>query len=368
MISSLKSINNTKHIALFNYDNSMCYHISVLQRLHSSPTLNKECLKLKLNEQLIDKRNICEVLMLPIKIYSEIDDSNEYLIYARMKDYFNWFVPNYVSNGGRHGYAPNTLFIYFILPVIYKYFPDKFKTIIEELHVKKINFNNIDYVYDDVIINEENTFLKNDDDRKIILECYKTMIENIPSKIDRCCFVSAVLEIFPNKDKTGGHAVTLIKGRSNIEIQNSTNSFENFYIIDDQNSISKLSDYYNLRKEKLYEISVRDIDEITIANINAIFHANCDIDPSCKFSKRVTRFVLNFEQNFLSVTEDLLKPELEYVKVKADNVLNSDSNKANGNLLKLVLIFCVGLVIGLIVGLLTRKYIWSNDSNMVINN
>ena len=354
MISSLKSINNTKHIALFNYDNSMCYHISVLQRLHSSPTLNKECLKLKLNEQLVDKRNICEVLMLPIKIYSEIDDSNESLIYTRIKEYFNWFVPNYVSNCGRHGYAPNALFIYFILPVIYKYFPDKFKNIIEELHVNKINFNNIDYVCSDVILNEKNTFLKNDNDRKIILECYKTMIENIPSKIDRCCFVSAILEIFPNKDKTGGHAVTLIKGRSNIEIQNSIDSFENFYIIDDQNSISKLSDYYNLRKEKLYEISIRDIDEITIANINAIFHAKCDIAPSCKFSKRVTRFVLNFEQNFLSTTEDLLKPELEYVKIKSYGILTNTDN-----LFKLIFIFVTGLIMGLVIGLLSNKHIWN---------
>lgn len=367
MISSLRSINNTKHVALFNYDNSMCYHISVLQRLHSSPTLNEECLKLKLDEGTIDDRNICEVLMLPIKIYSEIDDSNDAIIYTRIKEYFNWFVPKYVSNGGRHGYAPNTLFVYFMLPVIYKCFPNKFKSIIEELHVNKINFNNIDYVCDDIILNEENTFLKNDDDRKIILDCYKTMIENLPSKIDRCDFVSAVLEIFPNKDKTGGHAVTLIKGRSNIETQNNMNAFENFYIIDDQNSISKLSDYYNSRKEKLYEISIRDIDEITIANINAIFHANCNIDPSCKFSKRVTRFVLNFEQNFLSITEDLLKPELEYVKVKTSNAIISHTN--GDDFFKLIYIFCVGLIIGVIIGLLTKKYIFNTfkEVNIIHN-
>ena len=356
MISSVKSINNTKHIALFNYDNSMCYHISILQRLHSSPTLNKECSRLKLNEQTVDKNNICEILMLPVKIYSEIDDSNDSLIYARIKDYFNWFVPNYVSNGGRHGYAPNTLFIYFILPIIYKYFPTKFKSIIEELHVNKINFNNIDYVCDDIILNEENTFLKNAEDRNVILDCYKIMINNLPAKIDRYGFVSAALEIFPNKDKTGGHAVTLIKGISNIDIENGIDTIEKFYIIDDQNSISELSDYYNLRKEKLFEITIRDIDEITIVNINAIFHANCDIDPSCKFSKRVTRYVLNFEQNFLSATEDLLKSELSYTKVKMSDVLNSTNN--DSNLFKLMFIFISGLIIGLIIGILSKQYIW----------
>lgn len=365
MISSLRSINNTKHIALFNYDNSMCYHISILQRLHSSPTLNKECSKLKLSEQTVDKNNICEILMLPMKIYSEIDDSNDSLIYARIKDYFNWFVPNYVSNGARHGYAPNTLFIYFMLPVIYKYFPTKFKSIIEELHVNKINFNNIDYVCDDIILNEENTFLRNTEDRNIILDCYKNMINNLLAKIDRCDFVSAVLEIFPNKDKTGGHAVTLIKGISNIDIENGIDTIGKFYIIDDQNSISELSDYYNSRKEKLFEITIRDIDEITIVNINAIFHAKCDIDPSCKFSKRVTRYVLNFEHNFLSTTENLLKPELSYTKVKISDALNSTNT--DSNLFKLIFIFISGLIIGLIIGILSKQYLYSQPNETIKN-
>lgn len=367
MISSLISVNNTKHIALFNYDNSMCYHISVLQRLHSSPTLNELCFRLSINEQTIDKNNILEVLMLPVKIYSEINDSNDLVIYTRIKEYFQWFVPNYVSIVGRHGYAPNNLFIYFILPVIYHYFPNEFKTIIEELHVSKINFNNIDYVCDDVILNDENTFLENTEYRNIILNCYKQMISNLPNKIDRHNFVSAILEIFPNKDRTGGHAVTLILGRTNLEIENFSNNFDDFYVIDDQNTISKLSDYYNLRKEKLYEISIRDIDEITIANINAVLHAKCNIDPSCKFSKRVTRFVLNFEHNFLSTTEDLLKSELNFIDVKRKGTLE---NTSDNNLFKLLFMFICGLVVGIIIGLISNRYIWNKNTqnNTKINN
>ena len=367
MISSLISVNNTKHIALFNYDNSMCYHISILQRLHSSPTLNELCFRLNINEQTIDKNNILEVLMLPVKIYSEINDSNDLVIYTRIKEYFKWFVPNYVSIVGRHGYAPNNLFIYFILPVIYHYFPNEFKIIIEELHVSKINFNNIDYVCDDVILNDENTFLENIEYRNIILNCYKQMINNLPNKIDRHNFVSAILEIFPNKDRTGGHAVTLILGRTNLEIENFSNNFDDFYVIDDQNTISKLSDYYNLRKEKLYEISIRDIDEITIANINAVLHAKCNIDPSCKFSKRVTRFVLNFEHNFLSTTEDLLKSELNFINVKRKATLE---NSSDNNLFKLMFMFICGLVVGIIIGLISNRYIWNKNSqnNVEINN
>lgn len=252
-----------------------------------------------------------------------------------------------------------------MLPVIYKYFPTKFKSIIEELHVNKINFNNIDYVCDDIILNEENTFLRNTEDRNIILDCYKNMINNLLAKIDRCDFVSAVLEIFPNKDKTGGHAVTLIKGISNIDIENGIDTIGKFYIIDDQNSISELSDYYNSRKEKLFEITIRDIDEITIVNINAIFHAKCDIDPSCKFSKRVTRYVLNFEHNFLSTTENLLKPELSYTKVKISDALNSTNT--DSNLFKLIFIFISGLIIGLIIGILSKQYLYSQPNETIKN-
>lgn len=370
MISSIVSVNNTKHIALYNYDNSMCYHISVIQRLHSSPTLNKLCQSLDLNEKNLDKNNINQVLMLPIKIYSEIDKGgNDSDIYTRIKEYFNWFVPNYVSNRGRHGYAPNILFIYFLLPVINKYFPNDFKTIIEELHISKINFNNIDYVCNDTILNEENTFLRDEEDRKEILEQYREMINNLPKKYDRGRFVSAILEIYPNKDKTGGHAITLIRGK------NTNDELNNFYIIDDQNSISKLADYYNFRKEKLYEISIRDIDEITMANINAILRAKCNIDPSCKFSKRVSRFALNFEHNFLSISEDILKNGLEYVNPmknqtneslkdeqirKRMNQLDESRNEVKFNtnsssLFELFTIFLVGLIIGLIIGLITSN-------------
>ena len=359
MISSVRSINDTKHIALYNYDNSFCFHISDLQRLHCSPTLNKSLSQLKLNENVINKSDITEILLLPLKIYSELDDSNELMIYSRIKDYFNWFVPNFVSPSARHGYDPTRLMIYFLLPVVYKYFPDKFKTIIEEIHVDKINFNNIDYVAEDVILKDENTFIQAENDRKKMVELYKNMIENLPPKYERKSFVASVLEVYPNKDRTGGHAITLIKGISDLDMKRGIDKVD-FYIIDDQNSISKLYDYYNNRKERLYEISIRDVDEITMVNVNAIFHAKCDIDPSCKFSKRVSRFVLNFEQNFLSVVENVLKPELENV-----NKMRSDDEYKNSNTSSLMnnncfVMFILGLIIGLIIGLIVHS-IKSNE-------
>lgn len=360
MISSVRSVNDTKHIALHNYDNSFCYHISNLQRLHCSPTLNRLCRseevmkKMGSDDEVMKRGDIREVLMLPIKIYAELGDygdmdegggtAHDGVIYSRIKEYFNKFVPNFVAPAGRHGYDPTILLIYFLLPVIYSYFPERFKDVIEEIHVDKINFNNIDYVCESVIMEDKSSFVQSVEDRKTILSLYKTMIENLPKKYNRHSFVASVIEVFPNKDRTGGHAITLIKGWSttNGDIRNGE---AELFIIDDQNSISKLADYYNSRKERLYEMTIRDVDEITIANVNAIFHAKCDIDPSCKFSKRVSRFVLNFEHNFLTVKDEMLKPELRNGNSMEVEVV--EMKKWSGKVL-----FIVGLVVGLFIGIL----------------
>ena len=359
MISSITSTNGTTHICLHNYDNSFCYHITVLQRCHSSSTLNKLLLKLNINESNVDKNNIFEILILPLCIYAELNTFNDLEIYTRVKEYFKWFVPEYVSINARHGYAPNNLLIYFILPVINKYFPNEFKEILEEMHVNKIDFNNVDYVCEDIIINNDNTFLLNTEHRHDILNIYKEMMKNIPQKIDRHQFVSSTLELFPNKDRTGGHAVTLIKGSANTHDDIHDDKLQGgkldnidtmvYYVIDDQNSISELSDYYNLRKEKIYEISIRDIDEFTIADINEFLHAKCNIDSSCKFSKRVSRFVLNFEDNFLSATDYLLKPELAYIRDNSHQLLNTTNESNDDTYSQTLYTFAYGIIIGVVI-------------------
>ena len=251
-----------------------------------------------------------------------------------------------------------------MLPVVYKYFPDEFLNIIMELHIYKIAFNNIRYVAEDIILKDEDTFLKDTNYRKQILESYENMINHIPKKYDRSQFVSSCLEIFPNSDKTGGHAITLIRGISDIDIKNGIHK-DDYYILDDQNSISKLHDYYNDRKERLYKINIRDVDEVTIANINAILHAKCDIDPSCKFSKRVSRFCLDFSHNFLSQKEDILKPHLQYVKEKIiDPIVVPESNTDDCNSKTLLGVFLLGLVLGLIIG--TIVYFLADKRNKKI--
>ena len=360
MISYVKTSYGVKHIAIHNYDNSFCHHIAVLQRLHSSPLLNERLSELSLDTSTVNKSDIFEVLLLPLVIYSRLSEDNDVEIYAKLKDYFTWFVPEYVTAYGRHGYNPYLLMNYFILPVVYKYFPDLFDKILEELSLDIVNINKV-ATTSKFDINSEQSFIADKHYRMSLSDVYTKMVESLPKVTNRTTFVSAIMEVYPDREKQNGHAVTLIKGRSDIDIRDGVD-VEDYYVIDDQNAISRLSDYYNERKERIHEISIKDIDGMNIANINAIFRAKCDIDPSCKFSENVYRYSLNFDRNFNSLSTDVLKPELAYIKTKIDSL--RDPRAYNyGRILSLLFIFVVGLIIGIIIGLLTRKYIFNGDGN-----
>lgn len=390
MIKNVRSINNTLHIALFNYENSFCHHIAVLQRLHSSPTLNNLLNKYENINDISKDQYIIDIIY-PVHLYAKYkgdNDDEELQLYTNMKQYYSYFVQKYVSSVGMNGYLPLNVLVYIFMPVIYNIFPNDFQTIISELHMDKIDFNTIEYVVKDIIINESNAFFKNEFTQKQY-DLYNVMIKELPNKFVKKQFVSAVLEVYPNKDKTGGHAITLIKSIDN-----------SFYIIDDQNSISKLEDYYTLRKSRLYYISVRDIDEITIANINAILHANCTLSDECAFSKRVSRYELNFEHNFITVGEsDLLKKEFKYdtqecgcyinecgcdrksdheynhklnnykyTNDKHANEFNHEfnhdfNNERHEGFIRFIFIFIIGFIIGVV-----SSYIYHNRINKRTNN
>ena len=357
MINYVKTSYGVKHIALHNYDNSFCHHIAVLQRLHSSPLLNEELSELSLDTDTVNKSDIFEVLLLPLAIYSKLSEDNDVEVYAKIKDYFTWFVPGYVSPAGRRGYNPYHLMCYFILPTIHKFFPNSFEKILEELSLDVVNINKVATPSKFDILSDQ-SFIADEHFRNSLKDEYTKMIEALPKVTVRTTFVSAIMEVYPDREKQNGHAVTLIKGRSDIDIRDGVD-IEDYYVIDDQNAISRLSDYYNERKERIHEISIKDIDGMNVANINAIFRAKCDIDPSCKFSENVYRYSLNFDRNFNSLSTDVLKPELAYVKTKIDTLRDPKAYNY-GRTLSLLFVFVVGLVIGIIIGLLTRKYIFND--------
>jgi hypothetical protein len=137
------------------------------------------------------------------------------------------------------------------------------------------------------------------------------MLSIIPDQYTPKPFVSAVLEISPSKDFTGCHAITLLK---NIDGK--------YTIIDDQNAILSLQDYYESKKERLYEITIRDIDELTAIELNNYLHGTCNIDATTGLARRMTRFTINFDDNFLKVDQFMYKTMGDAVEEVRTKMLN----------------------------------------------
>ena len=308
-IEYIVSRSGTYHIPLYNYENKFCYWLSILQRLHTSNTLNRCVIDYFSNNR--PNQNIESILLKPVYLYalfdgSDVTNSNIIRIYDAIRSYLIEYIPQVVHVYAKNGYLPELLLVQYYSPIIFHLFRDSFVSIMDEIHVNKIEFEPALSTVEDAM-RVKNQFLKNDEDQKYMFNLYKSMSESIAQNIESFKlepFVSATLEVYPNKDHTGGHAITLLYGVSNIDPDN-----EMFYIIDDQRSISPLHTYYTNRNERVHEISLRDVTDVTVANINNVLHTQASIDPNCKFSQRVTRYSLSFEDNFLSPSDELIKSE-----------------------------------------------------------
>ena len=281
--------------------------MSVLQCLHSSPELNEQAKNLFTNiddkkiESVIKSNNIFDILILPVTIYAQLDyTSSEDRIktYELLQYYLSLLASNIVSENANNGYYPNKLMCYFMLPVIFKLFPKSFDKILKELQIDTIEFNKADYVIHDLIIGEK-TFLKNTEHKELILKEYNEMLQVIPEIMNLDSFCCQTLSIRTNKNKSegvdyGGHAVTLIYGSSDEEP-----TIKHYFVIDDQNDISILSLYYLHRNERIYELSIRNVNKKVINEINDIFKRECKVDDQFnRFENRVYRYVLIFEHSF----------------------------------------------------------------------
>lgn len=389
MIKYITSKNQTHHFGLYNHRNSYCHYIGVLQRLHSCPTLNSILLsessefgisKLYQNsnsnfvidtnyETLANNFNlpINEVkyisnVMYPVFLYATFERSltNDTEIFDSIRQYFPNFESEFISANSRDGYFPETVLTTIFLPIVYKLFPSKFELILRELAIDVINFENICCEVNSIISNESRLFFSNGFDQ-IQLSYYNNMMSKLPSKIEKNSFCAAVLEVFPEKE-SGGHAVSLI---SCIEPE------ETFYIIDDQHTISTLNDYINRRLERLYSITLRDVDEITVANLNAFIQGRVETNSNTKtttlyIEKRVNRYEMKPKQKGFSFTGGYRKESL----IGGFGPESETKENLNG-ISKLILLltsfeFIVGMLTGLIISTIVaiislkvvRGYIW----------
>ena len=305
-------------------------------------------------------------------------------IYSQFDSFFNDFVPNYVHPIARNGYVPHFLLIYCYCPLLYHKYPNDIMKIIDEIHIDRTEFDVSPSVAED-IITRKNPFIADTEFQKSLVGWYLEFVDKLKDiqSLPLNPFCSATLEVFPNKDHTGGHAITLLYGTSNLKPDK-----PGFFIIDDHNTISKFHDYYNKHNERLYEISIRDVDDTMITLLNKCLHDKCSIDKHCKFSSRVTRYVLCLEQNFLIPDDEILKPELRTEKINtikltsnndSNNIIPSISNSIvnpipipaqpnykTKNIYEILLIgVAIGTIIGIIISIIYINYRNNDTVNIV---
>lgn len=353
LVHRLRSISGSHHIAIHNYDNSFCHHLSAIQKIHTSMSLNRLLTKTSLEN--IDDPLIRDVIE-PLYYYAIYDESmrngdNDPLIeeqlHTQLKDYFSRFVNEYVAMSGLHGYFPMHIMVYLIIPCIWKLCMDHnngklFAAIINELHMDPIDFNSVEYVAKDLITGPDTAYLKNEySERQLSLYLEMISANVIPKEMPRSMFIASVLEVYPNADKTGGHAIVIIRG-----------SDKQYYVIDDQNAITLLSDYYETRKERLHSITIRDVDEETIANLNGIIRGCCKVSSDCAFSKRISRYELDLSNTFTKAA-DVIHNDRLINGANTDSLTDTelDDNEEPRKSLYCMVLF-IGLVIGVFIGVL----------------
>lgn len=403
MILYIIDKNNTPYIGLNNHKNSFCHYIVVLQRLHSSQTLTKEIDNYFSNnnysqiisqlKQIIDNPENClEFInnsLKPLYEYSKlkpinttqtvvttdktIDTSNpEYQVYNNIKQQLENFFQKYVSSNGYNGYISKYNLIYFFIPIIYLLFKNSFQQIINELQVHSSNFViNSSTVFD--ILMTDSFF--NSPYNKYTYELFNYFINNSnewKSLQNISNFIITYIDVYPNAESTGGHALNLIKGKDN-----------NYYIIDDQNYISPLEEYYKQRVTNLYQLAIYDISTNDLSKINQILQSKTE-NNDVAFLARTSRYVLNFShkfniQNYISnslsgglileeIDKSILTPEPALLKNQINTSLSGGLNsnqiiQSNNQYIYFILfIISIVIIISLIIIIICKnKHISINN-------
>lgn len=244
-----------------------------------------------------------EAAMFPVRLYASYEGvaasasdadraDTRHRIYECLRHYYEFYDKYYVNEVAKHGYFPHYVMSYVFLPMLYRLFPDNFINIVMEIAIDPVNISNNEAECNSCICADDRAFYRSEY-RECMYSLFQAMIAGIAGKdILRNRFCATVLEVFPNENGVGGHAVTLIACN---EANGVSTGAVIYYVIDDQSKISTIDVYYIDHNQRIHHFSIRDIDEKTVINLNAILCAFCTVE---KDVNRVTRYQLNFGKRF----------------------------------------------------------------------
>lgn len=283
----VKDMQGTIYIGLFNVENRFCYYISALQRLHSSPTLNRLLKNSNLNEAYIR-----DLLLQPLKIYADINLNNFKQIHDSVANCLSKTIQKFkdtMQSGGQ----PDHVLICLMLPTIYLLMNNNktddiegiLKQIVKELYINPNRLNHLLYS-----LNRENDFnITIDDNYNRSLKNAHTTISKIFENIgiqddNKFKFNCSTMSIM-FKDETGktskynGHAVNVVYGSSD------TANAPKLYVIDDSVGISSFDNFIDRHRNRIGYVEIKDATDETLKLIKST--NGVDVD------KRLHRDVIN---------------------------------------------------------------------------
>lgn len=346
----------TVHIALNNLNNEFCYHVATIQRLHTAPTVNAVCSELQ--KRAHGDTYITQTLKV-FETYGQLTvskrDDKEFVakIYSDIRNWYTEYVNLVVNTSHMHGYMPECLLTYIILPCLHAICDDnEFSKILTEISVEANNFQRASYVYTEYLVGSK-AYVK-DVFQKEALELYERMLKHIPQEIPVSAFSAAVLEVYtePN-NPCNGHAVTLLR-----------NDKGDFCVIDDNRNIQKLSDYYNAYRERLWKMDIRDITSETANEINRVLREHAKINTFNQFEARETRYTIDFSNNFIDYT-----PKIATEPIKKQVV--TGGAKDNSHTALFIWVILISMLVSVIISCATTaviNYFMPINSTAVIHN
>ena len=255
MQSTISDINGTLYCNLYNYENTFCWFLSVLHKLHSSRTLN----------EILRNNNVDNELLKPLKMYSNLTRDNYIKVYDDIKYWFEYAYQYVFNESSRRGHDSVIGLYYLYLPLIHHYYRDRFQDIINELNIEYINSVESTIhsaIYDRPIVNNPDT----------IYEYYKEMVNDD----SYCCKVSSpfccgILTISPNKDNKNLHAICLIKTVDRYVDK----TVDKYFVLDDQNAQKDICQYIKEHSPNhLYSIVIKDISDKDAQELNQYLSNN----------------------------------------------------------------------------------------------
>ena len=240
-----------------NIKNSFCYHLTVVQLFHISPTFNN-CMQ-QLDSMQID--NFYKLMLNPFAVYSKVSENNYMEVYQELKEAYNVLIDIVVDDFAKNGYSPFFVIYYYIFPILNHLFPNEVRQIAEEIGAQSIHFNTTRPFYTNIIVN--NPFVKQEYQNLMLQLCDK-MTNNLGDYIVRNkVFKAGILEVYPEQHAVdGGHALFLLRNA------------EKFYIFDDDSTIELFEKYVNTRANNINKICIHTDDENAVNCLQQLWGSN----------------------------------------------------------------------------------------------